>query len=204
MPVKSRDRPPGDGRGRVRPGRRISRSRQGGRAVEEAALTWRLIRAIVILPGSALAFLPGLILWRTAGTSYAGRIADPESVLFWLAAALAVLGLAMAVWTVRLFLTVGRGTPAPWDPPAALVVRGPYRHVRNPMIAAVLVVLLAEALFFRSWPIAVWLVLFLAGNAVYFPLHEEKRLAQRFGAAYADYKANVPRWWPRLTPWQPR
>ena len=34
------------------------------------------------------------------------------------------LGLKLAVLTVRLFVRLGRGTPAPWDPPKGLVVAG--------------------------------------------------------------------------------
>lgn len=147
--------------------------------------------------------MPGLVLWRASTTPHAADVAALGDATLWLAALLAGVGFAIAAWTVRLFLTVGHGTPAPWDPPATLVVSGPYRHVRNPMIASVLAVLLAEALFLQSWPIAAWFALFLAGNAIYFPLHEEKRLQRRFGDAYETYKANVPRWWPRLTPWHP-
>ncbi len=38
-------------------------------------------------------------------------------------------------------------------------------------------------------------------NAIYFPLVEETGLERRFGDDYRRYKANVPRWIPRLTPW---
>jgi len=111
--------------------------------------------------------------------------------------------LALAVWTVRIFLGFGKGTPAPWAPPRRLVVRGPYRYVRNPMISGVLMLLLAESLFCRSVPLAVWMGVFFAANAVYFPLVEEKGLEKRFGDDYRKYKAHVPRWIPRLTPWNP-
>ncbi len=104
---------------------------------------------------------------------------------------------------MRLFATHGRGTPAPWDPPQRLVVAGPYRHVRNPMITAVLLVLLAEALLLRSWGVAAWLLFFATANMAYFPVIEEPGLRQRFGKAYEDYSTNVPRWIPRLRPWSP-
>ena len=106
------------------------------------------------------------------------------------------------VWTNRLFTTVGKGTLAPWNPPQKLVVRGVYRHVRNPMIAGVHLVLLGEAFLTASLPL---FALFLVGgviNAVYIPLSEERGLVKRFGDEYLTYKRNVPRWVPRLTPWE--
>ncbi|MDH3852581.1 MAG: isoprenylcysteine carboxylmethyltransferase family protein, partial [Deltaproteobacteria bacterium] len=96
----------------------------------------------------------------------------------------------------------GKGTPAPWDPPKRLVIRGPYRHVRNPMITGALLVLLAEATLFQSLPIAIWMTVFFIGNAIYFPFIEEKGLEKRFGDEYRNYKANVPRWLPRIRPWK--
>lgn len=71
------------------------------------------------------------------------------------------------------------------------------------MISGVLMMLAGEALLLGSWPIAAWLLVFFVGNAIYFPLVEEKGLRLRFGAAYDRYAANVPRWLPRLTPWRP-
>jgi protein-S-isoprenylcysteine O-methyltransferase Ste14 len=40
-------------------------------------------------------------------------------------------------------------------------------------------------------------------NALYMPLFEEPGLKRRFGADYDMYAANVPRWLPRLRPWDP-
>ena len=120
---------------------------------------------------------------------------------FWIGVLLAVAGFAMAVWTVRLFASVGEGTPAPWAPPPRLVVRGPYRHVRNPMISSVIVMLAAESLLFGSWYLAGWMVVFFVLNIIYFSRVEEPALEQRFGDSYRLYKANVPRWIPRWRPW---
>ena len=120
----------------------------------------------------------------------------------WLVVLLGFAGFGLAISTVRLLMIVGEGTPAPWNPPQKLVARGPYRHVRNPMITSVLIMLSAETLAFGSWPLVAWLVFFFAANCVYFPLVEEKGLERRFGDAYRTYKANVPRWLPRFTPWQ--
>ncbi len=98
---------------------------------------------------------------------------------------------------------MGEGTPAPWDPPRRLVVRGVYRRVRNPMISGVIFTLCGEALIFQSLPLAIWAALFVLANMVYIPNFEEPGLEKRVGEDYRVYKANVPRWIPRLTPWQP-
>jgi protein-S-isoprenylcysteine O-methyltransferase Ste14 len=115
--------------------------------------------------------------------------------------ALCASGLLLAVWTMRLFARVGRGTAAPWNPPRRLVVAGPYRHVRNPMITSVLAMLAGEALILESGVIAIWLGVFFLVNVLYFPLVEEKELIKRFGEDYRLYRSNVPRWLPRPTAW---
>jgi len=113
------------------------------------------------------------------------------------------VGLALFVASLRRFATEGRGTLAPWDPPHELVVRGPYRYVRNPMISGVLLVLLGEALVLRSRPHLVWACTFLAINAGYIPLREEPDLEDRFGEPYREYRRHVPRLFPRPRPWNP-
>ena len=114
---------------------------------------------------------------------------------------LAVVGLVLFVSTLGLFVTLGRGTLAPWDPPKHLVVRGPYRYVRNPMISGVLFVLFGEALMLLSRPHLEWAILFLVINLVYIPLFEEPQLAGRFGDSYREYTRHVGRFVPRLRPW---
>ena len=116
--------------------------------------------------------------------------------------ALVVVGLVLICKTVALFATVGDGTLAPWDPPRRLVVRGPYRRVRNPMISGVLCVLLGEAFLAGSVVLLGWFAAFFAINAVTMPLIEEPALEERFGPDYAEYKRHVPRWVPRLRPWE--
>ena len=156
-----------------------------------------LVKAILVLPGTALVYVPGAIVWLSGAMAPA----VPAGPRFWIGVALAVAGFAVAVWTVRLFAGVGEGTPAPWAPPAKLVVRGPYRHVRNPMISSVLVMLAAESLLLGSWHIAGWTVVFFVLNAIYFAKVEEPVLERRFGESYRLYKANVPRWVPRWRGW---
>ena len=166
--------------------------------------TWKHLRAILVLPFMVTVVIPGVLLgltgpdtlglWQSAPAT---RVGLPV-----LGGVLLCLGLVLVVATIRLFVTVGKGTLAPWNPPQRLVVRGVYRHVRNPMIAGVFFVLLGEAVLAASLPILGWFAVFVVVNAVYIPLAEEPGLMKRFGEDYPAYKQNVPRWVPRLTPWE--
>ena len=148
----------------------------------------RHLAAIVLLPGTVTVVVPALLL------SDADLAPWPLAAL---GAALIAAGLGMIAWTVALFAGVGHGTLAPWDPTSRLVVRGPYRHVRNPMISGVLAVLLGEAALFGSLALLAWWAVVFAVNAAYFVLVEEPGLRRRFGAEYEAYAARVPRWLPR-------
>jgi protein-S-isoprenylcysteine O-methyltransferase Ste14 len=118
-------------------------------------------------------------------------------------AAVVIVGLRLWLATIRLFVEVGRGTLAPWDPPRRFVARGPYLRVRNPMISALAVILLGETAILGSWSVAVLFGWFVVLNAIYIPLIEEPRLVRRFGEEYERYRRAVPRWIPRRAAWSP-
>jgi protein-S-isoprenylcysteine O-methyltransferase Ste14 len=139
---------------------------------------------------------PALIVSSTGG-------ADVRPLPALAGSALIATGLALFVQTVALFARAGKGTLAPWDPTSRLVVRGPYRRVRNPMISAVLSILLGETVLLGSVAMLVYAGAFFAVNALWMPLVEEPVLRERFGVDYDRYRANVPRWLPRLRPWNP-
>lgn len=105
-------------------------------------------------------------------------------------------GAAVAVWCVATFVLVGRGTPAPFDPPRRLVVSGPYRWVRNPMYLGAATALLGAALFYESLALAGYAILFLAVAHLFVKKYEEPTLARTFGAEYEAYRARVGRWLP--------
>jgi protein-S-isoprenylcysteine O-methyltransferase Ste14 len=156
--------------------------------------------AIVILPVTMTILIPW---WVIRGNGIVFQ--PPLAPLDWLCVIVGVLifaaGFGLFVATVFLFATRGRGTLAPWDPPSRLVIFGPYRYVRNPMIAGVILVIVAESLVFRSLSLAEWAAAFLVLNAIYFPLIEEPGLERRFGDAYRQYKRHVRRFIPRVRPW---
>jgi protein-S-isoprenylcysteine O-methyltransferase Ste14 len=162
----------------------------------------RHLIAILALPITAAVLIP---IWLARRYAIAYNIPmDSQGVLFqFFGTAALLLGLALFSASLYHFATQGRGTLAPWDPPRQLVVRGPYRFVRNPMISGVIFILAGEALLLASLPHAVWAALFVAANLIYIPLVEEPQLEARFGEPYRRYRQHVPRFIPRLRPWDP-
>ncbi|MDR1401609.1 MAG: isoprenylcysteine carboxylmethyltransferase family protein [Puniceicoccales bacterium] len=155
------------------------------------------LRTVLVLPFSVLVIIPSITLYFTG---YQWRPNAPIlAAAGWISLG---AGLFLAAWTMRLFDREGEGTAAPWAPPRKLVTAGPYGHVRNPMISSVLLMLIGEALLLNANVIFLLFFLFFGGNMIYFPFFEEKDLEKRFGQEYLEYKRNVPRWIPRLTPWK--
>ncbi len=160
----------------------------------------RHLASVLILPTTAIVVIPVWIARR-----YDVDLQWPDGGMEWAAAAAGIVlllpGLLLFAASLRHFFISGRGTLAPWDPPRHLVISGPYRYVRNPMISGVIFSLCAIALLLRSQPHAVWALGFAAINVVYIPLLEEPQLEDRFGESYLAYMGNVPRFVPRATPW---
>ena len=163
----------------------------------------RHVLSILVLPFTVVVLLPWWLLSRFPAPGPLWPVATPLFRVAWpLAAACLLLGLGLFAWTVSLFARVGQGTLAPWDPTRKLVAVGPYRYVRNPMISGVALLLIGQALLWGSWAVGLWACLFISINHVYFILSEEPGLEKRFGETYRVYKAHVPRWLPRLRPWE--
>jgi protein-S-isoprenylcysteine O-methyltransferase Ste14 len=116
-------------------------------------------------------------------------------------AMVAALGAAVFIDAFIRFPLEGLGTPVPFAPTARLVVGGPYRRVRNPMYLAGLAVIVGQALLFGSLPLAVWAAGVAAWFAGFVHLYEEPALSERYGAQYEHYREAVPRWLPRVRPW---
>jgi protein-S-isoprenylcysteine O-methyltransferase Ste14 len=161
----------------------------------------RHLLSVLLLPTTVVVVIP---LWIARRWHV---VPDwPGSRIEWMAAAsglaAGVIGLTLFGSSLRRFASEGRGTLAPWDPPRRLVIRGPYRYVRNPMISGVGFMLAGLALCLRSRPHGMWAALFGGLNMLFIPLIEEPLLEARFGDDYRTYRRAVPRFIPLLKPWK--
>ncbi len=154
-----------------------------------------LIRAVTyaaLFVGLVLVFLPGRVV-EWSGATRPATIGTAQIA----GGALVVLGGVLALWCVLTFALVGRGTPAPFDPPRRLVTRGPYRSVRNPMALGAGLALAGAALFYQSPPLLGYTVLFFLVIHLFIVWYEEPTLRRLFGGEYEVYCQHVRRWWPR-------
>ena len=146
-------------------------------------------------PGIVLVYLP---LWFT-------RFRVPAGEPWWqmaLAGVLIAAGVAPGFESARRFVAVGLGTLVPTAPTEHLVVSGFYRHVRNPMYVGVLIALAGETVFFERRVVILYLAIVWLATHLFVCLYEEPTLTRRYGDEYLRFKQNVPRWLPRLKPWQ--
>ena len=110
-----------------------------------------------------------------------------------------VIGALIALWCVFTFATIGGGTPAPFDPPRRLVIRGPYQFVRNPMYIGAGLALAGAALFYESTVLVLYLCVFFLVTHLFVIWYEEPTLRQNFREEYEAYCRLVRRWLPGLT-----
>lgn len=106
------------------------------------------------------------------------------------------LGALLYLWCAWDFTFTGKGTPAPFDPPKEMVVRGLYRYVRNPMYVAALLVLIGEVVLFQSALILIYAAIVFSVFHLWILFYEEPTLRRKFGESYEKYCRNVSRWIP--------
>jgi protein-S-isoprenylcysteine O-methyltransferase Ste14 len=140
---------------------------------------------------TALLLVPRWLL----GSPWAGRVDIGGWRWTGLLPLAAGLALMLRCWVD--FALRGRGTPAPFDPPQALVIAGPYRYVRNPMYLAAGLVLLGQAVWYGALGLLLYGAMFWLVSHLFVIGYEEPALGRRFGTAYREYRARVPRWVPR-------
>ena len=137
-------------------------------------------------------FIVGIpaLMWWVAGMP---ALADLPVGRLYLAALIALAGLALSVWSIAYMKRVGKGNPfdamghevAPRT--KHLMTEGPYKMSRNPMLSGTYLYYMGVLIALWSW----WALLVFAVVAAAMMLQvrsEEKRLEADFGQEYLDYK----------------
>jgi protein-S-isoprenylcysteine O-methyltransferase Ste14 len=107
------------------------------------------------------------------------------------------LGLIYAVWSLIIQNTIGKGGPAEIgnieiSPKTKnLVVSGPYKNTRNPMLFGTFLIYLAFALFINSITAFVLVCAIFVFMLTVVVKMEEKRLLKDFGNQYEEYRKKV-------------
>jgi protein-S-isoprenylcysteine O-methyltransferase Ste14 len=148
----------------------------------------------VFLVFSALVVVPLVLVWLSEGW------------LTFSVGGLRVLGLVLigvgAVFMLNMFVyfaSVGKGTPAPFDPPKKLVTGGLFCYVRNPGYIGGVFIIVGEGVFLEAAVIFGYAAFMWIMFHLYVVFFEEPSLREKFGKDYEKYVETVPRWIPKLT-----
>jgi protein-S-isoprenylcysteine O-methyltransferase Ste14 len=154
-------------------------------------VTFRAMTYSTLFVGFLLIYLP------TRALAWSG-IVRPTAMGLAQGAGMIITGAGMliALSCIFTFVLIGRGTPAPFDPPRRLVIQGPYRFVRNPMYIGAVLALAGAALFYRAVSLLIYAGVFLLISHLFVVLYEESKLAATFGPDYEAYCRSVRRWLP--------
>ena len=144
----------------------------------------------IFVPGTVTLVVPYLLL-----SSRANHFDFQFSYLRLLGLLPIVAGVLLYVWCAWDFTFTGQGTPAPFDPPKELVVKGPYRYVRNPMYTGILMIGFSLGLALGTWLLPASATLVFSILAVR-TRTEETYLIARFGDQYRAYMSRVGRFFP--------
>ena len=142
-----------------------------------------------VLGGVLFVGLMPAIMWLATGMPALEHIGVRRALV---TGFLMIGGLSLSVWTIIYMKRQGKGNPmdafghevAPRT--QHLMVAGPYRINRNPMLTGTLTYLAGAAVWLWSWQaVAVWVAFFCIMFVQV--LSEEKRLHRDFGSEYEEY-----------------
>ena len=143
----------------------------------------------ILVPSTFAIYLPWLITSEDLAST--GTLKFISLLLF-------LLGGAAYLWSVWSFASIGQGTPAPFDAPTSLVVRGLYHYTRNPMYGSILALLLGWLALYPSIRLVFYDLSVGLSFHLFVLLYEEPHLQKVFGTAYEKYRTQVGRWVPLI------
>ena len=151
----------------------------------------KILREILgyVLGGVLFVGLMPAVMWLVTGMPALEHIGALRASI---TGVLIIGGLSLSIWTIIYMKRQGKGNPmdafghevAPRT--QHLMVAGPYRINRNPMLTGTLIYLAGVVVWLWSWPaVAVWVAFF--GIMFVQVLSEERRLRRDFGSEYDEY-----------------
>ena len=127
-----------------------------------------------------------------------GRQLIPSTGLrFTLAIGLSLFGLLFGLWSIVVQNIIGKGGPLEVaglevSPKTQnLVVTGPYKYTRNPMLFGACVFYFGVAIYLNSVIAVAAVVFFMTFMLIFVKLTEERRLLKDFGQDYEEYRQRV-------------
>ncbi len=116
-----------------------------------------------------------------------------EPVNLVLGSLLVIIDWSFAVWSVYFQFKIGKGVPLPIVPTRKLVISGPYKYCRNPMVFGTLLFYIGLAVIFNVTSMLFILIpVVFISILIFVKLIEEKKLEIRFGQEYIEYKEKTP------------
>jgi protein-S-isoprenylcysteine O-methyltransferase Ste14 len=144
---------------------------------------------IIVLAGALVAgVLPGVAQWATI---------RPAAVGDWIGLLLFWAGISLRFWSIRTlgrYFTVIVQTSS--DQP--VITDGPYRVIRHPSYAALILIVVGVGLFIGNWLSLVSLAAAMTGGLVFRIRVEERALLKNLGDGYRDYAATHKRLVPMI------
>ena len=158
----------------------------------QALFKWRSFTPVPVIA------VLGALLYRSRGAPGPGG-ADVDAALNVIGVLVALVGQALRAWVLG---QVPEGTSGQGNALEASTLNrtGPYARVRNPLYVGNALICIGLLLIAWDPLVAVLALAFFFGQYFFIIRAEEAFLRGRFGAAFDDFCATVPRWIPRLTP----
>ncbi|MFA6223766.1 MAG: isoprenylcysteine carboxylmethyltransferase family protein [Desulfomonilaceae bacterium] len=154
-----------------------------------------IYKSVVIIVGASLfvVIIPLLLLLASCGIEeylLTHRLRILQVIFGFLCLA---YGFFLLAWSVVSEVKTGKGTPVPIAPTQKLIIDGPYRKRRNPMLLGAVIYCLGVGTILESITIGLLMsFLILILGTCYSKFIEEKELRKRFGQEYEEYREKTP------------
>jgi len=140
----------------------------------------------ILIPSLLLVTLPGL------GAKLGLLQLHFGMVNLLIGAVFILVGFIYAAWSILSQVILANGTPVPVMPTQKLLVVGPFKQCRNPMVFGTVMAYLGCSILAGSLLSVAAVILFAVLLVIYIKRIEEKELEARFGQEYLEYKQSTP------------